>query len=110
MTRLAELRALLARSRAFPKEPCHGCGDEPHSHWGDCPDIVLAMDRGRATIELRVEAMKALPALLDVAEAADEHAWHNCQCTAGFKCSRCVLREALTKLSATVPNVTGDEK
>lgn len=74
--------------------------------------------RDAADAQLMAAMRDALPALLDVAEAAAEHAWHNCQCGANYStCSACRLREALAKLSviengrtSAETNVIGDEK
>lgn len=103
--RLSELRALLAKATPRPWEPnteIRGWAQVLSASGRICGEVYHASDAA-----LIAAAVNALPALLDVAEAAKFLADEDpCNCA-----DHAALRRALAKLSdVMVPNVHGDEK
>lgn len=118
MTRLAELRALLTKQAPLLPIAAGEYDGETEQH-----EILGARGSNgyprevpliggfftRMSRDLAVAAVNALPALLDVAEAAEQFRDEPCACHAATDgmCPSCALREALSRM---VPNVHGGEK
>jgi len=97
MPKISELRALLAKATPAPWHHAKD-GDDFYALFTDDDEYAFGCrDEGdeEDNAELAAAAVNALPALLDVAEAAEEHSCN------GWNCSICA---ALAKM--TIPNGT----
>lgn len=115
MTVVEQLRALLAKATPGPWGR-HVVGDFGHVWLVSGPDDAFVAEKiGPNDAELIAAMHAALPALLDVAEAAGDFfslsKGGSCTGFCNGVCAQHRLQMALAKLSdSMVPNVIGDEK
>ena len=103
MPKISELRARLANARSLPWRPVRD-GDEFYSLFDEDDEYVLMhsdVHDAKENSELLAAAVNSLPALLEVAEAAE--AWMDARVDDNFSSVR--LLEAIKKLR-TIPNGT----